>query len=537
MPSSAVLYCVNGHALTKCDNRPPLPAVTEVEGNDCDICDECDVADPALFPCCGCDSICAECYRTHILHCGGLASFAACCPNPTCNAKIDIGVVLRAFRGHCARCSTLLNVDTAGDAGGGSRETSSEWFTCTTCNNYGECSQCFEKFGKMRAGIKDLASRYFSKVDVIDADTGISPATEATHNLSPQGDQHVGSSLTLVQLTQRSLASSCDYIHYECHGLMDTGWGCCYRALQMVLAHFFNDQRPEYTLPSITEIQRQLVSLPATFWEFPTKWTELTLSTTTCCCPAEGKIRSSTWMEPPDAAAFLRGIHGAKCDELTLHGVGRAQGGTTDRCSAGGSDSDSDSVDDLGGAQLLRLWRRLNEHFSSRGPKTPVIVDDVSFAYIIAGVAVGEIMPPPSRRGQPGEQLDAASASSPPPGKKSRHSAACRRSEQQDDAAGNTGSTVTGGSTCPATPYGSPAALKNAWLLLFDPHTPVQVRFSNDHLICMSTASFTERKRKMTLCRGGFAHQFSYQPYVFVVPRTRFLSMTSQLALQATKRM
>eukprot|EP00750_Incisomonas_marina_P023832 INCI506.2.p1 GENE.INCI506.2~~INCI506.2.p1 ORF type:complete len:408 (+),score=56.78 INCI506.2:364-1587(+) len=398
MSSSAVLYCVNGHALTKREDRPPLPVSTAVQGQDCDICEESDVADPALFPCCGCNSICADCYRSHILHCGGLASFAACCPNPTCNSKIDQMIVLRAFRGHCARCSTPLDVDASRNGGGGSREPSWEWYNCSTCN-YSECRQCFEKFGTMRTGIKDLASRYFLNVDVIDADTGISPATEATNVVSSKGDNLAGN-LTLVQLTQRALVSSCDYIHYECHGLMDTGWGCCYRALQMVLAHLFGD-RPAYTLPSITAIQRQLVSLPATLWEFPTKWTELTPST----CPKE-QIGSSTWMEPPDAAAFLRGIHGAKCDELTLHDVGR---GAVGKCQ-----SDGGSVNDLGASQLLHLWRRLGEHFSSRGPKTPVMVDDVSYAYIIAGVAVGESMPP--SQGQPRGQLDAAS--SPPPGKK-----------------------------------------------------------------------------------------------------------------------
>ena len=177
-------------------------------------------------------------------------------------------------------------------------------------------------------GVARLISRYFGGVDVIDRDTGL--------GLPPRSTSEDRERLRSVRFRFKSVAADCDFIHYECHGIHDTDWGCCYRCLQMVLANAFRES-DSFALPSIEDIQRQLVVLGR---------------------QTPDKVGTSTWIEPPDCAAVLRGAYGVGADERVLHHIGR----------------ENNARGDYGIADLTEFWRLLCDHFGDGGPCRPACV-------------------------------------------------------------------------------------------------------------------------------------------------------------------
>jgi hypothetical protein len=299
-----------------------------------------------------------------------------------------------------------------------------------------------------RAGLPDLVNRYFRDVEWIDPTTGLGAAAPGAAAETP----------TLVRLADRRLAGprSVHFVHYTCHDENDTDWGCCYRCCQMLALHLLDD---DVALPSIAEIQRRLVALEPASWTTSTKWT---------ATYGEEKIGTSTWIEPPDVAAYLRGVHGLESTECTLRNIGR-QGQTAAAATAAAAAAvavvpatpppdAAEAENDLGASELAAFWETLLAHFSPDGPQTPIVVDDVTYAYVIAGVAVTP-------------DVDVL--------------------QQQDGG--------PGGDLCPAPPVGAPASMQGAIVLLFDPHSVEHVTLE---AFAGGTASRDSRARSPARPRG-----------------------------------
>ena len=194
--------------------------------------------------------------------------------------------------------------------------------------------------------VDSLVSRYFSGAKGVDLATGLRDDANG------------------AQVLSAALASDCDFIHYSCHGEGDTGWGCCYRALQMILTHLLKaglvdleTVAPSRTAadigrqawpPRIEEIQRRLV------------WCATHLTHKGW---SEKHVGSERWIEPPECAAVVRSL-GVPCDELLF------------RTTEGPAETE---------ATLADFERRLFQHFST-GPRTPIVVDDITYAYAVAGI-------------------------------------------------------------------------------------------------------------------------------------------------------
>jgi hypothetical protein len=201
-----------------------------------------------------------------------------------------------------------------------------------------------------------LLSQFFSPCDAIDIRTGM-PAS-CTTTVAARTAATGGSSR---RVTHAALAAECSFIHYTCHGEKDAGWGCCYRSLQMCLVEAARQGKvdpsgdPTAALaevpglredgqwpPCIDDIQRILVR----HGRFEAK-----------------DIGSSRWAEPPDCADVLR-AYGVGVEEMELDGCAEAD--------------------------LAALEARLFAHFGVDGDAMPVVVDDVTCAYAVAGICTVE---------------------------------------------------------------------------------------------------------------------------------------------------
>ena len=429
------MYCLQGHLVKPVSNATEAPRQSSsseqahnthkdgsdeeesgggvVNGDDdddelCVVCDD-EPPDASLFPCCSFDQMCGTCYKEAALH--QLTDIQDCrvlCVNPQCFKLRSPVTHAKVFRDHCHKCGVAI---------GGTVVQSAE---CQACR-YEVCTRCFEDHRRNKAGVPLLVSQYFQRVRRIDVDTGLG----VTSSSSPG---------RCVDLTSVALAEDCDFIHYGCFGINDSGWGCCYRALQMVLAQIFRRDR-RFEMPSIIAIQKHLVNLKPDAWKFPTRWTELTQQNSS-------KVNSSTWMEPPDAAAVLRSTYGIPCEELQVVRPQRSQASHCDSLANTGQEAQNVEVATLSASttdaqqhteQLLQLWRHLGRHFGNQNA-APIIIDDVTFAYAVAGVA------------------ESSELASPP---------------QEQDQADNEESRLPTDQ--------APQSLRNKWILLFDPHISVKV--------------------------------------------------------------
>ena len=185
-------------------------------------------------------------------------------------------------------------------------------------------------------GVPNIISNYFASHTTIDTKTGLGLSS------SPSS-----SSVTFNQLL---LPTDADYIHYMTYNISDFGWGCCYRCLQMILLQMHRTElnASTFSLPSITDIQHMLVQLNRMKPE---------------------KVNSTCWIEPPDCAAVLEEIYSIPTIQHTLIDIG-----TTTQ----------------GNESFIQFYKTLKQHFSSSlgGSNTPIICDDVTYAYVITGLAV-----------------------------------------------------------------------------------------------------------------------------------------------------
>ncbi len=155
-----------------------------------------------------------------------------------------------------------------------------------------------------------------------------------------------------VELGHVCVGSDAGYYYYGSSGEADRGWGCAYRCAQMIVdsvtSHVCNSNNGAVTkrqqVLSIEGIQRVL----ATLGERPEFGPE--------------KIGSTTWIEPPDVAAYLLAQHRVECVQSK---VPMAEAAALD-------------------AFCSELWKHFNQT-SSWVP--PVMIDDSMFAYCIGGVA------------------------------------------------------------------------------------------------------------------------------------------------------
>lgn len=155
------------------------------------------------------------------------------------------------------------------------------------------------------------------------------------------------------------LCSPSTFYYYGCAGDADKGWGCAYRCAQMMLSSCHRPAVAEdqsvlseaeaSAEPSIREIQEALAGLD----ELP----EFT----------QEKVGSTTWVEPPDIAAFLR-------SRLASMGAVAVAGRFRPR---------SDELDAL----CAGLWEHFGVPQQSRATLPPVMVDDGMFAYCVGGLA------------------------------------------------------------------------------------------------------------------------------------------------------
>jgi len=178
------------------------------------------------------------------------------------------------------------------------------------------------------------------------------------------------------------------YYHYNTQGERDSGWGCAYRCLQMVLSAYVG-LHPERSfelshLPTIATAVPALIDVMA----HPPSWHQGYAAAAeaydrTCGNVGDGgrrvpsiweiqlrlaydmdtqgrfaphDIGSHKWIEPFEIATFARryGEHGARFAVEQPH------------------------------AQRDSLLERLHEHFTTR--RTPIAIDDLVLAYVLAGV-------------------------------------------------------------------------------------------------------------------------------------------------------
>ena len=160
---------------------------------------------------------------------------------------------------------------------------------------------------------------------------------------------HVVQPAGLAPLRQVSVGSDAAFFYYGCCGEADRGWGCAYRCAQTIISSVSAEQ----SVPSINDIQVALSLLPDGVTAF-----------------GPDKIGSTSWIEPPDVAAYLQASHSIDSVESAV------------------TVSDAEGLEGL----CSTLWG----HFTglhaqlAEGPASwvaPVMVDDSMFAYTIAGVA------------------------------------------------------------------------------------------------------------------------------------------------------
>ena len=180
-------------------------------------------------------------------------------------------------------------------------------------------------------GVPNLITGYFVKIDEICLETGLGRRLSST---------------TTTMFERKLLAFDADYIHYMTRGDRDLDWGCCYRCLQMILSQTHRND-PHFSFPSIVDIQKKLVALGRM---------------------EPKKVGSNCWIEPPDCAAVLEEVyHVSTIQRTLLH------------------NNDDDSQQQL---QLGEFLNDMLEHFADEGPRTPIVCDDVTYAYVVAGVAI-----------------------------------------------------------------------------------------------------------------------------------------------------
>lgn len=139
------------------------------------------------------------------------------------------------------------------------------------------------------------------------------------------------------------ITSETDYFHYECLSEYDTGWGCAYRCLQMLLNNFkrknIGSLTPTFQEPTIFEMQQKLAVLNTeNYFNF-------------------SDIGGSRWIGGHEIAPYLReyGINSEVGDEIV--------------------------IGEMAGETISRFWA----HFRSVDP-SPVIFDDGKKTKLICGV-------------------------------------------------------------------------------------------------------------------------------------------------------
>ncbi len=137
-------------------------------------------------------------------------------------------------------------------------------------------------------------------------------------------------------------ATDTDFWYYNCGGEMDTGWGCTYRAIQMVVSNLLiRSGKPKQSPPSLRAIQETLSRC------YPDRY------------PVKTTVGSRLWLEPPDARRFFE-----------------AGAGVTGRDATYNVTSDAKA--------LSALWVDAWDHFHTH--RTPVIFDDKVKTYAVLGV-------------------------------------------------------------------------------------------------------------------------------------------------------
>lgn len=165
----------------------------------------------------------------------------------------------------------------------------------------------------------------------------------------------LGDSKDEVELGHVCVGSDASYYYYGSSGEADRGWGCAYRCAQMIVDSVtLAPQVCGSTDGSVTERQRVL-SIEGI------QRVLATLDERSEFGP--DKIGSTTWIEPPDVAAYLLAQHGVECVQSKV------------------PMSEPAALDSL----CIELWQHFNQASSAWRP--PVMIDDTMFAYCIGGVA------------------------------------------------------------------------------------------------------------------------------------------------------
>jgi hypothetical protein len=180
--------------------------------------------------------------------------------------------------------------------------------------------------------IPHLLTQYFSGRVYINPESGLCPESAL------EGD-------SIIDICSVALASECDYIYYGTCGEKDHGWGCCYRAAQMLYVFLREsgglsaENGDAYQFPSIVDLQTVLAEIG----RIP-----------------QSDIGSNRWIEPPDVAALLHYFGSRPCTEYSVN------------------------MNEPGSALLLStiLW----DHFEGSPRPSPIVVDDTVCAYTIAGI-------------------------------------------------------------------------------------------------------------------------------------------------------
>ena len=220
-----------------------------------------------------------------------------------------------------------------------------EAVTTTTCKPHPQILQS--------DGVPNLSTTYFSLHNIIDLATGLGASSTA-------------SSTATTTFSTKNIAPTVDYIHYMTRGENDLNWGCCYRCLQMMLQQHFKTTNEHIVAASVTTSTS--TSTTSTTPQIPTIL-QIQQMLITLQRMQPNKLGSTSWIEPPDCAAVLEHIYNIPSTQHLLVDIG--------------TNNTSSAL-----LALQQFWDTMDHHFSTKGPQTPIVCDDVTYAYVVAGVAV-----------------------------------------------------------------------------------------------------------------------------------------------------
>eukprot|EP00921_Rhytidocystis_pertsovi_P025209 GHVQ01040689.1.p1 GENE.GHVQ01040689.1~~GHVQ01040689.1.p1 ORF type:complete len:266 (+),score=39.46 GHVQ01040689.1:125-922(+) len=148
------------------------------------------------------------------------------------------------------------------------------------------------------------------------------------------GPEWIGAQNRLLSLVQGDY----EYYHYKQDGYEDSGWGCCYRGIQMIVSWFTRMDSAHYKnrVPTIRRIQQLLQEKDPAHIDL--------------------QVGSKTWIGSVEGGYILNWYLGVECDTLHI------------------------TADD----DLANYSEVLTDHFQTY--KCPVLVGVGEYAYVIVGI-------------------------------------------------------------------------------------------------------------------------------------------------------